>query len=357
MKQNLRRLLNEEESIFLDFKQTWHENNAELVHDILSLSNSNSNSDKYLIFGIKDKTKEIVGIDTDKNRKNLENILDLIKNSNFNIKPIIDLKTITASKKQIDILIIKNSTNKPFFLTTDKTVGNKTVRAGVIYTRDGNTNTPLNRSASEYQIAHMWQERFGLLLSPLERLNLYIKDTENWTFITIDENSIFYYKKYPEYTIELKKTNDTTQYKWQKAIGKATNYEIYFKFHSTVIQKKYAAYVDDIRYFILQPKYLRVYYKEDFSKYEIYDETEFSKAFNKFSQKEYSDFLPMEIYYDVKDSFNYCVEKLYNSEAKINHFFEYGTLAPFFLLKPTDSIKQKCLSLFKKNKKQYIKEE
>ena len=115
--------------------------------------------------------------------------------------------------------------------------------------------------------------------------------------------------------------------------------------------------MDDTRYFILQPKYLRVYYKEDFSKYEIYDETEFSITFDKFHKKEVNDFLLQEIYYDITDSFNYYVEKLYNSETKLNHFFEYGTRAPFFLLKPTDNIKKECLRQFAKNKHKYIKED
>ena len=38
-----------------DFKQTYHQNNAALVHDILCMANVLHDGDRYLIFGVNDE--------------------------------------------------------------------------------------------------------------------------------------------------------------------------------------------------------------------------------------------------------------------------------------------------------------
>lgn len=47
-------LLRQREAEWLDFKKEYHDNNASLLHDILCLANSYSNSDRYLVFGVAD---------------------------------------------------------------------------------------------------------------------------------------------------------------------------------------------------------------------------------------------------------------------------------------------------------------
>jgi predicted HTH transcriptional regulator len=48
----LKKLIMEGESEYCDFKQEHHENKASLVHDILSLANSQAKSNRFLIFGV-----------------------------------------------------------------------------------------------------------------------------------------------------------------------------------------------------------------------------------------------------------------------------------------------------------------
>ena len=51
-------LIDEGETANIDFKQEWHKNNADLVHDILCLSNACENGKySYLIVGVKDEYK------------------------------------------------------------------------------------------------------------------------------------------------------------------------------------------------------------------------------------------------------------------------------------------------------------
>lgn len=55
----LAQLLREPESEWLDFKEKFRENSVKLVHDILCLSNSYAETDRYLVFGVaNDKTVE-----------------------------------------------------------------------------------------------------------------------------------------------------------------------------------------------------------------------------------------------------------------------------------------------------------
>ncbi|WP_349517520.1 RNA-binding domain-containing protein [Leuconostoc mesenteroides] len=50
-----------EENEWLDYKQEWHQNKIELVRDILSFANTVHSRDCYLIFGVVDKTIEVIG--------------------------------------------------------------------------------------------------------------------------------------------------------------------------------------------------------------------------------------------------------------------------------------------------------
>jgi len=62
-------------------------------------------------------------------------------------------------------LQILNTSKKPYFTLKDFLVGKALVRAGVIYTRLGDTNIPLKETAPEDHIEIMWRERFGILKS------------------------------------------------------------------------------------------------------------------------------------------------------------------------------------------------
>jgi predicted HTH transcriptional regulator len=87
----LSNLTSQAESEFLDFKEIYTDFKA-YIHDILCLLNSNSNSDRYIIFGVRDGSREIVGIENDPNRKKWKenNISDFIR----------DRKTRSSCKNQ-----------------------------------------------------------------------------------------------------------------------------------------------------------------------------------------------------------------------------------------------------------------
>ncbi|SAU14416.1 ATP-binding protein [Klebsiella variicola] len=65
-----------------DFKQTYHQNNAALVHDILCMANVLHDGDRYLIFGVNDEGL-VTGVPEDGKQLNQANLIDLLRKVSF----------------------------------------------------------------------------------------------------------------------------------------------------------------------------------------------------------------------------------------------------------------------------------
>lgn len=101
-----------------DFKQEHHNDKAELVHDILCMANNRARRDSYIIFGAEDNTFSILGVENDERRRNQQNIVDILRNISFagGVRPRIEVQTIIIDSHEIDVLIIKDSFETPFYL-------------------------------------------------------------------------------------------------------------------------------------------------------------------------------------------------------------------------------------------------
>lgn len=115
---NVYELINQPESDFLDFKREWHNDTVDLVLDILCMANSDAQSDRYIVIGYDEKEKAIC--DVSANRRKLDDIYDTLCNSNFNRLPDIYVETFSIDDKELDVLIIKKTNYRPYFLTKDK---------------------------------------------------------------------------------------------------------------------------------------------------------------------------------------------------------------------------------------------
>ena len=109
------------------------------------------------------------------------------------------MQTVFVQGHEVDVLTIRNRPDKPFFVVADKDFQGRTIRAGVVYTRIGDTNVPLRESAPEEAIELAWRERFGLGLSPLRRAFRLLEEPENWQ--KIGGEDYFYHKDFPEFTL------------------------------------------------------------------------------------------------------------------------------------------------------------
>jgi len=258
----VRDLINQGESTFIDFKQEYYHDakKLDLVHDILCLANADSVNDRYIIFGVNDDGT-IKGL-SEKIKDN--DIIDCMRGAGINRLPVIWIQHFQFEENIISVLCIANISHKPYFLTKDKKnkqindsngkdfIPKDSIRAGVIYTRNGTTNTPKgeNSSASEIEMEYMWRERFGLLLDPLTKAQSYLEESNlgNWVY-SCDEASdkiIYYYKKFPEFVLEGNLTQDLNK-NWPDSWNKDNRervdgyklgvMNVSLKYHSTILKK------------------------------------------------------------------------------------------------------------------------
>lgn len=199
------------EGEYWDFKQQWHSNNADLLHDIICMANSLANRDCYIIIGVEDKTYNILGV-SDENRKNQQNVIDLLRQKPSwagGYIPEVYVRTIMIKEKDIDVVVIKRSDNTPFYLLKDYTNEGKPIFKGAIYTRKGDTNTPKTGTADLYDTELLWKRRLGLLHNPSQRAKFYLRDLDGWERVDGEKDKLgigryfFYYRSDPDYTIYL----------------------------------------------------------------------------------------------------------------------------------------------------------
>ncbi len=248
-------LLSEDECEWLDFKQNFHDNNVKLLHDIICLVNAKADGDRYLVFGVANN-KNIVGIENDKNKKKSADIQDLLKQSNFNRIPEVRLDYGNSKNcHEIAILKILNRPDKPFFLTKDKRNGRDIIRAGVIYTRIGDTNISLKNTAPEDHVELMWRERFGIGLPPLRRMLMLLEQPDEWEKMGGD--SYLYHRDFPEYKIiEGKELNSNFVEEWSEKFPDPHASSLYVElwYNSTILKRSTFVLVDGARYMVPLPE-------------------------------------------------------------------------------------------------------
>ncbi|MFP3392419.1 helix-turn-helix domain-containing protein [Brevibacillus sp. SIMBA_040] len=217
LKEEILLLINtKREDDYWDFKQQHHTNKADLLLDIICMANNRVDRDAYIIFGIADKTFEVVGVENDENRKNQQMVIDFLKSKSFvsGIRPRVEIRTLILADHEVDVLIVKNSTDTPYFLTDRYSDGNRTVPANHIYTRVGDTNTDIDKSADINNIEYLWKKRFLLTRSPFEQIINRLEKKDEWMS---DEDT--YYNIYnPEFTITIEFDEDDRRILYQSSI-------------------------------------------------------------------------------------------------------------------------------------------
>jgi len=257
--------INKRECESFDRKQSHHLDKAALLHDILCLANSDTSSDRYIMYGINDDGQKI-GIQNDPNRKSSNQFMDWYAKIFFNKRPKIEFFTTESDGLVFDVLRIKNERYKPFFILkdyTDKDYRNKyeksgkTVRSGSVYTRIGDTNTPINSFADDHSLERMFRERFCIEAASIERIKNYLYDDQHWKCsYDQEDNLFFYYEYFPEFTVSLsRKYLDVFNDPWVKHFPdkKATSYRVFTKYHATVLHETIAVWCDGARFLTIIP--------------------------------------------------------------------------------------------------------
>ena len=225
------------EGSWWDFKREHHENPIDLLHDILCLSNTIHDGKRYLVIGVSNKY-ELVDVNDGKLRRTQANILDFLKTKKFsgdNI-PNVSLDTVVIEGKEIDLITIENELKKPYYLLFDEKKGKKLLRSGVVYSRVGDTNTPIDKCANPNDVELMWRERFRLDLKSTEKFKSILLDYENWQYDGIDKA---FYNLDSDYSIEIGSKEEKGGKFWWQNIFFEEPYSYYYhlKYKNSDIHK------------------------------------------------------------------------------------------------------------------------
>ena len=247
---------------YWDYKSEWHSNKAELLLDIICMANNLENRDGYLIIGVDDGN--VCGV-SNENRKNQQNLIDFLKDKKFagGVRPIVYVKTMELYGKTIDVVIVKNTTNTPYYLTDDF----QGIFKGNIYTRVIDVNTAKTDNADLSHVEYLWKKRFGIDLSALEKAKFLLKNPHDWkpmgtdgrySTINYESRNIWYNKDYPEYTVSYEKDEgmfsrgEIKEFDhdlfWMKRLYRPFHnsfvYKVHVKYHSSILYSTHALFTD-----------------------------------------------------------------------------------------------------------------
>lgn len=245
----------QQEGGYWDFKREWYTRKPDMLHDIICMANNLENRDAYIIIGVDQEVGfEVFDVLEDKNRRNTEQIVDFLRGKDFagGIRPTVYTRQVRLRGKTIDVIVIKNDRNTPYYLKSKY----EDVRANHVYTRVMDTNTPKDASADRIHIESLWKKSFHLDEGPLERVMHYLADRDSWDHSPIESCSIRYYRYYPEYTIEKVDRSDLDGYEYylfNQPDSRPHWYDVNIRFHQTIIASIGGVALDGGRYFTATP--------------------------------------------------------------------------------------------------------
>ena len=82
------------------------------------MANNRPRRDSYIIFGIDNECFSVIGVENDVNRRNQQGITNILRNITFagSVRPRIEMRTIYIDNHEVDVLIIKDSFDVPYYL-------------------------------------------------------------------------------------------------------------------------------------------------------------------------------------------------------------------------------------------------
>ena len=239
-----------------DFKRQWHDKEKEksdLLHDIICMSNLVQDEDGIIIIGVdEEKGYSIQDVSNDPNRKDTHELVKFLRDKPFDggIRPTTCVERLEIDGKEIDVIVVKNSSNVPFYLTERF----QKVDSYHIYSRVGDSNTPVDKSADRDKVEKLWKKHFGIDKTALERFQIYLRDIDGWE--SIDGQQSFFYKPFPEFHIEMEMDEDRNGYEYycfSQINPKPRWYFIRLKCHETIVDETSGVYLDGGRFFTAVP--------------------------------------------------------------------------------------------------------
>ena len=92
-----------QEGSYWDFKKEWHSNKADLLHDIICMSNNLSNKDAYIIIGVDESDNfSINDVSSDVNRRKTQDLVSFLRDKKFagGIRPTVYVESLLIKQKK-----------------------------------------------------------------------------------------------------------------------------------------------------------------------------------------------------------------------------------------------------------------
>lgn len=261
IKQILHLISLKQEGAYWDFKKEWHSQKSDLLHDIMCFANNLVNSDCYIIIGVDEENDYAVcDIKADLNRKNTQKLVDFLKDKKFagGVRPLALVESRDIDGKTIDVIIIKNSFDTPYYLTESY----QDVYKNNIYARVMDTNTPKPNSADVNYVEYLWKKRFRLLETPLERFYYFLHFPIDWSDSPFEYTETKFYKYAPEYRIvstEDESRDGYEYYLFSQSDPRPHWYNTSLFYHQTVIEAFLEMAMDGGRWSAIAPERSAIY--------------------------------------------------------------------------------------------------
>ncbi len=214
------------ENDYIDFKREWYTKDklgeVDLVHDILCMSNSLSDSvDRYIVIGVEEDKfnglKIMHDVSSDVNCRQSANLIQTLRNY-MSVTPKIEIIREQTDNIFIDIIkITPSARDLPYVLNKEcqaqKSDGKKvTVKKEWIYSRNSDRNTPKDECCTKAELEELFARKHGEHLPILDRFSMYLDDIENWKrpkkyySQEVSEDACYYLKNH-KFKIVLRDTN------------------------------------------------------------------------------------------------------------------------------------------------------
>lgn len=236
-----------------DYKKEWYIKKHDLLLDIICMSNLVGYEDGIIIIGCDEEhDHRLIDIKADPNRRDTAKIVDFLRDKHFarGVRPVVYVHTMTVQGVTIDVIVVKNTRNTPYYLT--ERFGD--ICANHIYTRVMDTNTPRDKSADPDRVEKLWKKRFALDATALDRMLYLLKSPDDWD--SVDGAESYFCKTAPEFTLIMESDDrDGYEYFLFNQMDKRPHwYNIYLKYHQTVVYTTLGVGLDGGRYYTPCPE-------------------------------------------------------------------------------------------------------
>lgn len=241
-----------------DFKAEWHRTKGELIRDIINFANTSHHDECYLILGVDDHDGHIVGVEADENKRNRQQLQDLLRSVKFasNGYPGTDVETFSVEGHEIDVVTIFDSDAVPYYLQAEYTK-DKRLPSGVIYSRINDSNTPISESTTDARMQELWRKRFHIDRNIQDRFRSYLERASHWSAIRDGQRATFILNQNPDFMVEIVEDVETRSeyeaYSRSQLDRRIGWDEINLRFRGTLLYSNLVNYLDGARLEVCSP--------------------------------------------------------------------------------------------------------